>query len=84
MTAKSRQIFMSLVGAYLVYIGGLLVRDTIAGSPKYENLLIVFGGVFVAFGVITVFMNVKSYIKESKEETVDSSDVIDEEEEEED
>lgn len=107
MTAKARQIFMALVGAYLTYIGGMLVKDSIASSPKYETLLIVFGGAFVIFGVVTVLVNVGSYIKEKKaeqepeaqeyldiedaeeltaddaeeiEETVDSSDVIEEEE----
>lgn len=115
MAAKSRRILMAFVGAYLTYIGGQLVKDSIAGSPKYETLLIICGGVFVLFGLATVFVNVKAYIRESRmeqealaqeaaeaeeavetsvealrteeiaeedtEETVDSSEVIDEDEE---
>ena len=36
MTSKSKQVIMAAVGAYLVYTGVSLVRETIAGEPKNQ------------------------------------------------
>ena len=35
MTSKSKQVIMAAVGAYLVYTGVSLVRETIAGEPDF-------------------------------------------------
>ena len=45
MTSKSKQVIMAAVGAYLVYTGVSLVRETIAGEPK-NQILFILAGVF--------------------------------------
>ena len=40
MTSKSKQVIMAAVGAYLVYTGVSLVRETIAGEPKNQILFL--------------------------------------------
>ena len=37
MTSKSKQVIMAAVGAYLVYTGVSLVRETIAGDFVYSG-----------------------------------------------
>ena len=40
MTSKTKQIIMAAIGAYLVYTGISLVKDTIVGEPKNQILFI--------------------------------------------
>ena len=37
MTSKTKQIIMAAIGAYLVYTGISLVKDTIVGEPKNQR-----------------------------------------------
>ena len=46
MTSKSKQVIMAAVGAYLVYTGVSLVRETIAGNREPD--LFILAGVFFA------------------------------------
>ena len=39
MTSKTKQIIMAAIGAYLVYTGISLVKDTIVGEPKTRSFL---------------------------------------------
>ena len=39
MTSKTKQIIMAAIGAYLVYTGISLVKDTIVGEPKNRIFL---------------------------------------------
>lgn len=43
MTSKTKQIIMAAIGAYLVYTGISLVKDTIVGEPKNQILFILVG-----------------------------------------
>lgn len=68
MPAKSRKMFMALVGAYLVYTGVNLVRSVLQSHPNYMQVYVVLGVVFAVFGIVTIGMNLKAYIEESKRE----------------
>ena len=52
MTSKSKQVIMAAVGAYLVYTGVSLVRETIAGEPKNQILFVYSGG--------SIFCNIRT------------------------
>ena len=54
MTSKTKQIIMAAIGAYLVYTGISLVKDTIVGEPKNQILFILVGVFFALFGLATI------------------------------
>ena len=68
MTSKSKQVIMAAVGAYLVYTGVSLVRETIAGEPKNQILFILAGVFFAIFGLATIVHNIRIIVKATKAE----------------
>ena len=66
MTSKSKQVIMAAVGAYLVYTGVSLVRETIAGEPKNQILFILAGVFFAIFGLATIVHNIRIIVKATK------------------
>lgn len=68
MPAKSRKMIMALAGAYLVYTGVNLVRSVLQSRPNYMQAYVVLGVLFAVFGIVTIGMNLKAYIEESKRE----------------
>ena len=69
MTSKSKQVIMAAVGAYLVYTGVSLVRETIAGEPKNQILFILAGVFFAIFGLATIVHNIRIIVKATKAES---------------
>ena len=63
MTSKTKQIIMAAIGAYLVYTGISLVKDTIVGEPKNQILFILVGVFFALFGLA-----IRTIVKETKAE----------------
>ena len=68
MTSKTKQIIMAAIGAYLVYTGISLVKDTIVGEPKNQILFILVGVFFALFGLATIIWNIRTIVKETKAE----------------
>ena len=68
MTSKTKQIIMAAIGAYLVYTGISLVKDTIVGEPKNQILFILVGIFFALFGLATIIWNIRTIVKETKAE----------------
>ena len=68
MTSKTKQIIMAAIGAYLVYTGISLVKDTIVGEPKNQILFILVGVFFALFGLATIIWNIRIIVKETKAE----------------
>lgn len=68
MTSKTKQIIMAAIGAYLVYTGISLVKDTIVGEPKNQILFILIGVFFALFGLATIIWNIRIIVKETKTE----------------
>ena len=68
MTSKTKQIIMAAIGAYLVYTGISLVKDTIVGEPKNQILFILIGVFFALFGLATIIWNIRTIVKETKAE----------------
>ena len=66
MTSKTKQIIMAAIGAYLVYTGISLVKDTIVGEPKNQILFILVGVFFALFGLATIIWNIRTIVKETK------------------
>lgn len=70
-----KNLLMAAVGAYLVYTGVTLVMDVQKGQPENEMIFIICGGIFAILGLLTVVINLKTYISVMKEEfAVTSSD----------
>ena len=63
MTSKTKQIIMAAIGAYLVYTGISLVKDTIVGEPKNQILFILVGVFFALFGLATIIWNIRTIVK---------------------
>ncbi|MCI8639363.1 MAG: hypothetical protein HFG41_09545 [Coprococcus sp.] len=74
MPTKTRKIFMAFVGAYLIYTGGTLVHSVLTNRPENTVLFVAAGVIFVLFGLATMIMNIKAYIKAVKQEKAESSD----------
>lgn len=74
MPTKTRKIFMAFVGAYLIYTGGTLIHSVLTNRPANTVLFVAAGAVFVLFGLATMIMNIKAYIKAVKQEKEESSD----------
>ena len=66
MTSKTKQIIMAAIGAYLVYTGISLVKDTIVGEPKNQILFILVGVFFALFGLATIIWNIRTIVKETE------------------
>lgn len=68
MTQKARKTLMALVGAYLAYTGISLILEVTKSNPKNMTAFVLVGLFFVAFGALTIVLNVKGFIAESKKE----------------
>lgn len=87
MTSNTRRIIMAAIGAYLIYSGVTLVRDTMTGKPENETLFIIVGVFFAVFGFATIVFNLRAFVKETKadlalmnaEETEEAEELTEEE-----
>ena len=68
MPTKTRKIFMAFVGAYLIYTGGTLIHSVLTNRPENTVMFVAAGAVFAVFGLATMIMNIKAYIKAVKQE----------------
>lgn len=68
MTDKGRAVLRIVVGIYLVYLGGSLIKSAVEGQPNNMVLFILAGTAFVIIGGVFAFFAGKQYMEISKAE----------------
>lgn len=58
MNKRTWKIIMVVIGSYLIYNGVRVIYEVINGEPSAQTMLMVFGGIFVVFGALTVWSNI--------------------------
>ena len=80
MNNSNRKVVMALVGAYLIYTGGSLIKDVLESQPENPTVFIIAGAVFVLVGLYTAIINVKGFLEEMKKEVVITDEASEEDE----